>query len=65
MVPVQLSDGCSIMPDQVQAVTANALASIITVRMKDGIGHYLAPDPGLGVYQTRDRLVKQINEAQA
>jgi len=58
---IKLTDGCLVNTDDISEITVNEYSSTITVRMKSGIGHSLSCDYGKGIYQTLDRLHKEIN----
>lgn len=60
---IQLSDGCYVAADQIAEVKVNGNSRTLAVRMKDGIGHSLYADYGKSVYETADRLIKEINAA--
>lgn len=59
----QLSDGCWVDPDLVAEVKVNNEAGMATVRMRDGVGHSIAPDYGKSIYSTVTRLITDINAA--
>lgn len=60
---VTLSCDCSVMPDDISVITVNTGSNTITVRMKNGVGHSVKPAYQKGVYETKDKLVAEVNEA--
>lgn len=57
---VRLSDGCYINPDDVQELTVGSYSDVITVRMRDGIGHAVLPEYGRGISETLTRLKAEL-----
>lgn len=60
---VTLRCDCSVMPDDISEVTVNTGSNTITVRMKNGVGHSIQAAYQKGIYETKDKLVAEINEA--
>jgi len=63
MMLIKLSDGCYVAADQIVSLKVNENLNGITVRTKDGIGHFHQPGYGQGVYEALVALVKKVNEA--
>lgn len=63
MIMLRLGDGCWVASDTIGEVKVNALANVMTVRTKDGIGHSVDPDYGRSIYTTAARLIDEINAA--
>lgn len=57
---VRLDCNCYVNPEDVQELAVNTSAQSIVVRMRNGIGHYVPPDYGKGIYDTLDRLKKEL-----
>jgi hypothetical protein len=60
---IKLSYSLYVAADDVAEVSVNDHSNLVTVRMKNGIGHPVDPDFGKGAYATLDRLVREINAA--
>lgn len=65
MQMIQLSDGCWVASDQIAEIKVNGDANRVTVRTKDGVGHSLDADYGKSAYATADKLIAEINAAEA
>ena len=59
---VRLSDGCLINPEDVQDITVRSSGhgDVITVRMRNGIGHSIFADHGKSTAETLARLKSEI-----
>jgi hypothetical protein len=57
---VRLDDGCLVNPEDVQELKINDYADVITVRMRNGIGHSVRADYGKGIYDTLARLKAEL-----
>ena len=60
---IKLSDGCYVAHDQIAEVKVSDYGTHITVRTKDGIGHYHEPAYKQSIYAALDELVAKINSA--
>jgi len=63
MMLIKLSDGCYVDAYQIDGVRVNEKLNGITVRMKNGIGHFHEPGYGQGVYEALVELVRKIGDA--
>lgn len=63
MSMIKIGDGCWLQSDTIAEVIVNQQANVLTVRTKNGIGHSVHPDYGVGIYKTADRLIDEINKA--
>lgn len=61
---IKLTDSAYVNADSVQNVFIGDGSSAITVNTSERT-FYVRADYGKGIYDTLDRLVKEINEAQA
>jgi hypothetical protein len=59
---VKLPDGCTVAADQVAEIKVTESKTGVTVRTKNGIGHYIDVPDG-SVYRERDRLVELVDKA--
>ena len=60
---IKIGDGCWVASDTIAEVSVNQQANVLTVRTKNGIGHSVDPDYGVGIYKTAYRLIDEINKA--
>lgn len=65
MKMIHVNDQCWIASDQIAEVTINPSADSVTVRTRAGIGHHVPRDHGQSAYTTADRLIAEINKAEA
>lgn len=57
---IKLTGEMYVRAEDVSEVSINRDAGTVTVRMKNGIGHHVPNDYGKSVYDTVDRLIKEI-----
>ena len=63
MSMIKIDNDRWIASDTIAEVSVNQQANVLTVRTKNGIGHSVDPDYGVGIYKTADRLIDEINKA--
>ena len=63
MSMINIGDECWVASDTIAEVSVNQQANVLTVRTKNGIGHSVHPDYGVGIYKTAYRLIDEINKA--
>lgn len=59
----KINDSLSVMPTEISAVKIIESANVIQFRFKNGDTCGIHPEYRMGVFETYNKVIKQINEA--